>query len=233
MRVGTFNVHKCVGADGEFSPERTALVLAEMGADLVAVQEADRRFGRRRGLLDGAAIERRAGLRLLAQSDLPEGQGWHGNALLVRGAPRLYRRRRLRLPGLEPRGAVVADLDLGAGAVRVVAAHLGLLRGCRAAQARAIVEALAEMEPLPTVLMGDLNEWRPRGGRALAAFERAFGPPPPPSPSFPARMPLLPLDRIMGWPPGLVGAVRVHDTPLARLASDHLPLTADLAPPAA
>lgn len=227
LRVASYNLHKCVGTDRRFDPARSAAVIAELGADLVAVQEADRRFGRRIGLLDLEALARDAGLHPLPASDLPDGHGWHGNALLVRpGTP--ARLHRLRLPGAEPRGALVAELDLPAGRLRVVAAHLGLLRRHRARQAVAILRALAEGEPMPTLLLGDLNEWRPGPRSSLRAFEPMFGPLAPSPPSFPARLPVLALDRILGWPQGLVGGIAVHDSPLARLASDHLPVTARL-----
>ncbi len=226
LRVASYNLHKCVGTDGRFDPARSAAVIAELGADLVAVQEADRRFGRRTGLLDTAVLERETGLALLPASELPDGHGWHGNALLVRPGT-VARLRRLTLPGAEPRGAVVAELDLPAGGrLRVVAAHLGLLRRCRARQAAAILRALAEGEAMPTLLLGDLNEWRPGARSSLRAFEPLFGPVTPGPASFPARLPVLALDRILGWPQGLVGGIAVHDSPLARVASDHLPLTA-------
>ncbi|MGK7869577.1 endonuclease/exonuclease/phosphatase family protein [Falsiroseomonas sp. E2-1-a20] len=226
LRVASYNIHKCVGTDRRFDPARTAAVIAELGADVVAVQEADRRFGRRTGLLDAAALERETGLAPLPVSDLPDGHGWHGNALLVRpGTP--ARIRRLALPGAEPRGALVAELDLPAGRLRVVAAHLGLLRRSRRQQAVAILRALAEDEgEVPTLLLGDLNEWRPGTRSSLRAFEPYFGPVNHGPPSFPARLPVLALDRILGWPRGLVGNVVAHDSLLARVASDHLPLTA-------
>jgi endonuclease/exonuclease/phosphatase family metal-dependent hydrolase len=229
LRVASYNIHKCVGIDRRFEPARTAAVIAELGADLVAVQEADRRFGRRTGLLDLVALERETGLAPLPVSDLADGHGWHGNALLVRpGTP--ARIRRLTLPGAEPRGALVADLDLPSGRLRVVAAHLGLLRRSRAQQAAAILRALAETpegeEPLPTLLLGDLNEWRPGHRSSLRAFEPFFGPVTQGPPSFPTRLPVLALDRILGWPRGLVSHVAAHDSALARIASDHLPLTA-------
>jgi endonuclease/exonuclease/phosphatase family metal-dependent hydrolase len=226
LRVASYNIHKCVGTDRRFDPARTAAVIAELGADLVAVQEADRRFGRRIGLLDAAALERETGLAPLPVSDLPDGHGWHGNALLVRpGTP--ARIRRLALPGAEPRGALVAELDLPAGRLRVVAAHLGLLRRSRQQQAIAILRALAEdAGEVPTLLLGDLNEWRPGTRSSLRAFEPFFGPVSHGPPSFPARLPVLALDRILGWPRGLVGRVAAHDSLLARVASDHLPLTA-------
>lgn len=225
LRVASWNLHKCVGGDGRFDPARSVAVIAEFEADIVALQEADRRFGRRSGLLDLHALERATGLVPLHVSDLADGHGWHGNALLVRrgvGA----RFRRLALPGAEPRGAVVAELSLPEGRLRVVAAHLGLLRRCRRRQIEAILRLLQESAPMPTLLLGDLNEWRPGARSALAALEPVFGPVEAGPASFPARLPLLPLDRILGWPAGLVSEVRVHRSRQASNASDHLPLTA-------
>jgi len=77
---------------------------------------------------------------------------------------------------------------------------------------------------LPTLLLGDLNEWGRRG--ALAVLAPAFGGMPPRASTFPAFRPLGSLDRILGRPAGIVAGLRVHDTKLAREASDHLPLTA-------
>jgi endonuclease/exonuclease/phosphatase family metal-dependent hydrolase len=225
LRVASWNLHKCVGADGVFDPERSASVIGEFGADVVALQEADKRFGRRTGLLDLGMLERMAGLVPLRVSELPDGHGWHGNALLVRPGTEA-RIRRLNLPGAEPRGAVVAELSLAGGPLRVVAAHLGLLRYSRTRQALAILEALTEGEQMPTLLLGDLNEWRPGARSSLRVLDPLFGPAPPAPASFPARLPVLALDRILGWPQGLVTGVMAHDSPRARIASDHLPLTA-------
>lgn len=240
--VATYNVHKCVGADRRYDPARVAAVIAELGADLVALQEADRRFGRRTGLLDAMALERETGLALVPVSDLPDGHGWHGNALLVRrGAAQITRVRRFDLPGAEPRGAVLTELALpvpgtetaaagGAPVVRrlrVVAAHFGLLRRCRTRQAAAILETITAGETMPTLLLGDLNEWRPGRRSSLRTLETVFGAAPGLTPpSFPARLPVLSLDRVLGWPHGLVESVEVHDSLLARVASDHLPLRA-------
>lgn len=228
LRVASYNVHKCVGTDGKFDPGRVAAVIAELGADLVALQEVDRRFGRRTGLLDVRALERATGLLPLPVSDLPDGLGWHGNALLVRPGT-AWRLRRLDLPGAEPRGAILAELVLpGADSpLRVVAAHFGLLRRCRARQAEAILDAVAQGARIPTLLLGDLNEWRLDGARsALRALEPLFGPVTRGQPSFPSRRPLFALDRILGCPRTRVRSVETHDSPLARIASDHLPIKA-------
>ncbi|USQ72620.1 endonuclease/exonuclease/phosphatase family protein [Roseomonas mucosa] len=225
LRVASYNVHKCVGRDGRFDPQRIAAVIGEMDADLVAIQEADRRFGRRYGLLDAATLRRESGLHLLQVLDLPDGHGWHGNAILLReGTP--LRLHRLALPGAEPRGAVIAELDLPGGRLRVVAAHFGLLRNCRMRQGAAILRSIAEGASMPTLMMGDLNEWRPGRRSALRSLEPFFGPMNEGPASFPTRMPVLSLDRILGWPNGLVHSVEAHDTALSRVASDHLPLKA-------
>ena len=225
MKIASYNVHKCRGPDGRLRPDRIVGVVDQMAADLVALQEVDRRFGHRGRLLDQAAIERETGMRLLVQSEHPGSHGWHGNALLVRGDPKSYRRSRLELPGFEPRGAIVAELDLGEGEFRVIAAHLGLFRRSRVDQANALLAAFRGLPPMQTILLGDLNEWRRRSRSALSVLEPTFGAAPL-IPSFPSRRPMLPLDCILGWPAGLIADVAIHDSPLARQASDHLPLTA-------
>jgi endonuclease/exonuclease/phosphatase family metal-dependent hydrolase len=226
MKVASYNIHKCRGTDGLVSPARIISVVTEIAADLVALQEVDRRFGRRGGRLDPEVIRRETGMHLLAQSDAPDQHGWHGNALLIRGRPKSYLRSRLRLPGFEPRGAIVAELDLGEGEFRIIAAHLGLFRRSRMDQAHALLAAFRALPPMKTILLGDLNEWRRRRRSALEILEPAFGPAPQIL-SFPSLRPVFPLDCILGWPADLITDVAAHDTPLARRASDHLPLTAN------
>ena len=227
MRVASYNIHKCRGVDGLVRPERIVAVIKELGADLVALQEVDHRIGTRTGLLNPALIESETGLKLLVQSDVVDGHGWHGNALLVRGEPLHYHRSRIHLPGIEPRGAVFAELDLGQGKFRVIAVHLGLLRRSRMMQAKALLDIFKTMMPMPTIMLGDFNEWRRVRRSALAVLEPVFGSLPV-QPSFPSRLPLLPMDRILDWPPGLITDFSIHNTPLAKLASDHLPLVADV-----
>jgi endonuclease/exonuclease/phosphatase family metal-dependent hydrolase len=225
LKVASYNIHKCRGVDGATRPDRIIGVIRELGADVIALQEVDRRFGRRAGLLDPSAIERETGMQLLVQSDVSHRHGWHGNALLVRGEPKSYRRSRLKLPGGEPRGAVVAELDLGEGEFRVIAAHLGLFRLSRVDQVSALLTAFRNLPAMPSILLGDLNEWRRRGRSALRGLEPTFGVSPSIL-SFPSRRPIFALDRILGWPEGLITDLAVHDTPLARRSSDHLPLSA-------
>jgi endonuclease/exonuclease/phosphatase family metal-dependent hydrolase len=226
VKIASYNIHKCRGVDGRFRPDRIVAVIAEIGADVMAIQEIDRKFGRKGGGLDAATILRETGMHLLGQSDVAYRLGWHGNALLVRGEPKSYRRSRIKLPGFEPRGAIIAELDLGAGEFRLIAAHLGLLRMSRIDQARTLLAAFEGLPPMPTVLLGDFNEWRRSRRSSLGVLEPTFGAPRSVL-SFPSRRPIFALDRILGWPAGLISNVAAHESPLARRSSDHLPLTAD------
>lgn len=224
LTVASYNIHKGVGVDRKRDLDRTAAVIGEIDADILALQEADTRFGVRTGLLDLELLRRELGL-----IPIPLGQGsahgWHGNLLLVRDAL-IQNVHPMILPGLEPRGAIVTDMTVGGRDLRVVNAHLGLLPASRLAQARAIIAKIAGLDDRPTLLMGDLNEWSGTGQllRTLGArFVIA-----PARPSFPSRYPLLSLDRIMMCDRGELRDMMAHDSPLARQASDHLPIKARL-----
>lgn len=229
MRVATYNAHRGLGAAAtgtRFRPGPVLEVVAEIDPDLIALQEAQHWLRPARPMLDPGIVAGTLGLRPLAVLEAPGHQGWRGNVVLARPAARVLAGPfGLRLGGLEPRGAVLAVLDLGAGPFRLLATHLSLGRFRRARQAAALLRAM-EAGPgraLPTLLLGDLNEWG--SGGALGVLAPVFGAPPS-APTFPSGRPRLSFDRILGDPPGLVPAVAVHDTPLARRASDHLPLTA-------
>jgi endonuclease/exonuclease/phosphatase family metal-dependent hydrolase len=226
MVVASYNVHTCVGVDRKFDPERTARVIREIGPDVIALQEADNRFGDRAGLLDLNRLEIETGLVPVPITGSGKAHGWRGNVLLFkRGTVRDVHQ--IKLPGLEPRGALVAEIDLDEDrTLRVIAAHLGLLRRSRSEQARVVLDIMSSADERPTLLLGDLNEWRLGNRSALNTLHATFGPSPPAVPTFPSGLPVLALDRIMANRNGMISAVEAHDTPLSRVASDHLPLTA-------
>lgn len=224
--IASYNVHKCVGADRRFDPERIGRVIHEIDADVIGLQEADTRFGERTGLLDLRRLERETGLIPVPIAGTTKAHGWHGNVVLFKqGTVRDVHQ--IKLPGLEPRGALIAEIELAhGGSIRIIAAHLGLLHRSRAQQTRLIVDLMNDGGETPTILLGDLNEWRLGDRSSLNTFQTAFGPLPPAVPSFPSTLPLLALDRIMANRRGMISAVEVHDSPLARVASDHLPIKA-------
>ena len=225
LKVASYNIRKAVGLDWRRRPDRVLDVLNEMGADIVALQEVDRRFGTRVTALDPEIIEKNTDYRAIRFSDRPQSLGFHGNVILARKSIRVARAFPMALPHLEPRGAAVADLEFNGRLLRVVGMHLGLTRKWRQLQTQTIVNELRTLEAnLPTVLMGDLNEPSLRSG-VLRAFEprhtiAVCGP------SFHATMPVFALDRIIVTEDIAIGETGVHKSILAREASDHLPIWA-------
>jgi endonuclease/exonuclease/phosphatase family metal-dependent hydrolase len=225
LRVASWNIHKGVGTDRRRDLGRTAAVIAEMAPDILTLQEADTRFGTRRGLLDLGSLDRETGLVPVPVANSGPAHGWHGNLILVRGAD-VEDVHRIDLPGMEPRGALIADLKIRDARLRVIGTHLGLLHASRVVQARVLMDHLDRLEPRPSLLMGDLNEWR-RDGAALRTLARLFDLPRPVE-SFPSRLPVLPLDRMMASRTSALTEVDVHRSALSRRASDHLPITGRL-----
>jgi endonuclease/exonuclease/phosphatase family metal-dependent hydrolase len=230
LKVSSYNIRKAVGLDWRRRPERVLKVLIEIDADVIALQEVDRRFGSRITALDPAMIEAETGYRAIRFSERPQSLGHHGNVILARKSIDVIGARPIALPHLEPRGAAVADLDCGGRKVRVVGMHLGLTRKWRTLQTQAIVSELKTLEArLPAILMGDLNEPGLKSD-VLRAFEHghniaACGP------SFHASMPMVALDRIIVTEDIAIAEAGVHRSPLAREASDHLPIWARLTLP--
>lgn len=224
--IASYNIHKCIGTDGRFDPGRTAGVIAELGADILALQEVDERLGTKAGLLDLEAIARDTGLVPVHNFPNTRSHGWHGNLVLARTGI-VQAVETIKLPGLEPRGALIVDLDIRGIEVRIIAAHFGLLRHSRSQQAEVLVEATKQVDR-PAILLGDLNEWRVKTRSSLLTLLPHFGPIGATIPSFPSRFPLLALDRILARPANLLDSLEVHQSPLARIASDHLPLKARL-----
>src|SRR5690606_18398788 len=81
--VASYNMRKAIGTDRRRRPERTLEVLNEMGADVIALQEADRRFGERASALPLHLIEEHSDYRPVPLDNRAASIGWHGNALLV------------------------------------------------------------------------------------------------------------------------------------------------------
>ena len=230
LKVASYNIRKAVGLDWRRRPARVLDVLNEIGADVVALQEVDRRFGSRTSALDPEMIEKHTDYQALRFSHRPQSLGYHGNVILARKSIRVAGARPMALPHLEPRGAAVADLDCGGKLVRVVGMHLGLTRKWRQLQTETIVTELRALEAnMPTILMGDLNEPELKSG-VLRAFEQRHtiaecGP------SFHASMPVFSLDRIIVTEDIAIAETGVHRSALAREASDHLPIWANVTLP--
>lgn len=228
VKVASYNMRKGIGLDRRRDPTRVLTVLQEIGADIIALQEADRRFGTRASAIPPEMIAGESDYTPVPLDNRPLSLGWHGNALLVRKGVEVEESHMLRIPALEPRGAVSATLNLGGTRLRVVGMHLDISGLRRRHQARAILDHLDEGEDLPTILMGDMNEWRPMAG-CLHDFARRH-PLVETGQSFPTRRPLARLDRIFASPSLTALDSGVHHSQLAARASDHLPIWATFRP---
>ena len=244
IRVASYNMRKAIGTDRRRNPERILEVLREVDADVVALQEADKRVGGRGSTVPHELIDshgmykpvhfgvrhKRALERVRRHTDRlfnlnTRNIGWHGNAILVKQHIGVLDCAALELPTLEPRGAVIAELLIGDRPLRVVGMHLDLSGLWRRRQIRAILAEIARRpHKMPTVLMGDTNEWRTAAG-CLREFNGEFHLAPT-GPSFHARHPVAQLDRIIVHKDLCIEAAGVHMSAAARQASDHLPIWA-------
>ncbi|ONF97686.1 endonuclease/exonuclease/phosphatase family protein [Sphingomonas jeddahensis] len=222
-------MRKAIGTDRRRSPERVLEVLREVDADIIALQEADRRFGARMAVIAPHLLEEHSDWKSVGFGVRAGSMGWHGNALLVRKHCHIVDCEVIHLPALEPRGAVMADVQLGDTVLRVIGMHLDLSGLWRRRQAAAILSHVeASSVRRPTVMMGDLNEWT-RAAGCLRDFGRAFAFAET-GPSYHARRPVGRLDRIMVSGDLKVQDCGVHTSAAARKASDHLPIWADVKP---
>jgi endonuclease/exonuclease/phosphatase family metal-dependent hydrolase len=227
LKVATYNIRKCVGLDRKRDPARILAVLNEIDADIITLQEADRRFGTRESCLPAAMIEAETPWTHVPFNIRPGGIGWHGNAILVRRGTEIKNAHPMDLPMLEPRGAVEAELIIGGKHIRIIGAHLDLSGLWRRRQIKAMLAHIdAAPRHLPTIMMGDFNQWSDRGALSEFAFHhhRIVKTPK----SFHTSRPVAHLDRIIVSHDIDVTDSGAHVSALSQKASDHLPIWASL-----
>ncbi|MFC3127642.1 endonuclease/exonuclease/phosphatase family protein [Pseudoroseomonas globiformis] len=226
MKVATWNIHRGWGMDGRYDPGRIISVIAEIGPDIMALQEAQHYVRRAVPMLDPHRLAQESDLVPVVVRQEPDHQGWRSNVLLIRKGLKLRGcAEGLRLGGWEPRGAISAWLETGCSTLQVICAHLSLGRSRRIWQAERLLEA-AGGDGTPTLLLGDFNE-RHSNGKMMSMLSTRFSRPSKVA-TFPAPWPVWSLDRILADPASMLHDVAVHNTRQARRASDHLPLTASL-----
>lgn len=238
LRVMTYNAHSCVGTDGRLDHARIAEVIALYDPDVVALQELD--LARMRsGRIDQAArIAEHLKMKFHFHPALRVKEEMYGDAILSKWPLQL--RHAGDLPtvnarlAFETRGALWVTATCGDQKVQILNTHLGLSRRERAAQVQALLghRWLGRADCLqPVVLCGDFNAL-PRSAvhRSMSRWLRdaALDVPTTRRSTFPSRLPFLRLDYIFVSPDVRVLSVDTPRTPLTRLASDHLPVIADL-----
>jgi endonuclease/exonuclease/phosphatase family metal-dependent hydrolase len=237
-RIMTYNVHRCVGVDRKLDVDRVAAVIAEYEPDVVALQELDVHRARTRGVDQAYAIAELLEMTFHFNAAMRVEEELYGDAILTSRPERLVKAGALPtisgVPGLEPRGALWLAVDFGGIEVNVLNTHLGLVPREQRLQAAALTgsdwlgdERCAD----PTILVGDFNATsvtRPyhqfltvlRDGQKSEGLARTV-------PTFPSSFPVLRIDHVFVSPRIRVTKVQTAMFPLARVASDHLPLVID------
>lgn len=230
LRLATWNVHRCVGIDRRHDPDRIAAVIDELDADIVALQEFSYPADIALEMRTPVVLESLDRYAFMLGPTCTRRDQCYGNVLLTRHAIRDVLRVDLSHRRREPRGALAATIDHGGGEIHVLSTHLGLRLAERRDQ---VAKLLAHIESRPSAVLaviGDFNDWLP--GRSIGhVLDERLGRSRRVR-TFPSFCPLLALDRIWVSPNAIVREVRAHRSPLARVASDHLPVVADLAVPA-
>ena len=230
VRVATYNIHRGRGLDGRTRIERIAAVLASIDADIIALQEV---IGAS-PLRPGQAAELGAAL----------GMGWvmaparhlrnslFGNVVLSRFPVRNHQQYDLTWKTCEPRNCQRVDVAIDEFTLHLYNVHLGTSLMERRHQAPRLATLVHDRRvPSPKIVLGDFNEWA-RGLATDILAERLQSVDLRKHLSrwrtYPGFFPVLHLDHI--YFEGRVEVIKVampRDR-MAKMASDHLPLVADL-----
>ena len=235
LKLLTYNVHSCIGTDRRLAPERVAEVIAALNPDIIGLQELD--VGRRRtgGIDQAHAIATILEMKFHFHAALTVAEERYGDAILTALPSRVVKTGPLPSIG-EQRGAVWIEVDLGNKKIQVFNTHLGLRRRDRVAQAQALVGPEWLDHPRcndnPVILLGDFNSITvstayKRIASRLTDVRHKISP--SLGPTYPSHFPLLKLDHIFVSPDIEAVDASVDASPLAKLASDHLPLLATVA----
>ena len=170
-------------------------MLKELDCDIYALQEVDNQEGDGEDSMQMEYLSRELEMAAMPGLRIVRHSGQYGNALLTHLPIVSVHRHDLSYSRFEPRGALDVQLDLGDHKLRVIATHLGLSRSERRAQWRHLLQAVASAPAeLPTVVLGDMNEWFPSSA-TLRDAHSILGEPLAPV-AFPSFAPFLALTRI-------------------------------------
>jgi endonuclease/exonuclease/phosphatase family metal-dependent hydrolase len=233
LKIATYNIHKCVGLDRRRSVGRIARVIRQIDPDIVALQEVVREFGRHHGDFDqAAALAERLDMQMLVGAAIEGPNYQYGNVVLTRLPVVANETYDLSYRSLEPRVLQRVDVEIKGGVLHFYNTHLGTTYAERCEQSRRLVQTdiLAASHPEhPQVLVGDFNDWF-QGTPSRLLGDHLHDATRHMRPTYPSVAPVLRLDRV--YVNRHVSARRVwaHTTPLARIASDHVPIVAVVEP---
>jgi endonuclease/exonuclease/phosphatase family metal-dependent hydrolase len=232
MRQLSWNIHKGIGGrDRRYSLDRVIACIEAENPDIICLQEVDRivrrsRFDDQPRLLAGSFR-----FHSVFQPNVPVGSGAYGNLVLSRWPVASRHRITLRRDARKPRGAQLLLIDSPEGMLHLVHTHLGLAESERRWQMDRLLGHMLfrSADPLPTLIVGDLNDWRNTlcaGSLAANGFSQVTSPVSR-FRSFPSWLAVGSLDKAFARGGILVRQARVVRTSLAKVASDHLPVVVD------
>ena len=232
MKILSYNIHGCVGRNGEKNPAATLEVIKEINADMVALQEVEDHRELDKSFL--RALDRLDYKHVIYGPTLFKPEGEYGNLFMSRFPMEKVERLDLTVAGREPRGAVRCELQIGQTRLKVTATHLGLTARERRIQLVKLLRERSHSKPKldedldqdVDLFLGDFNEWFPLSccNRWLNSYfgqHKNWH-------TFPARFPILKLDRIYVRPSSRLIYMHTHQSELSKRASDHLPLVAEI-----
>jgi endonuclease/exonuclease/phosphatase family metal-dependent hydrolase len=234
LRVVTYNVHRCKGLDGRVRPDRVAKVLKEIDADIVALQEVVCIPGGEPEGDQAHYIAREIGADFLFGENRKLWGGAYGNVVLSKLPMRTVKNHDLSVRGRERRGCLHIDVELAGRILHVFNVHLGTAFLERRKQGRQLagLDILLNNELKgPRLLMGDFNEWAPglttkllRAHMQSVDIKKHLRR----RTTYPGVLPMFHLDHIYHDESMEVVGLTLHRTRTALVASDHLPLIAEL-----
>jgi endonuclease/exonuclease/phosphatase family metal-dependent hydrolase len=225
LTVVSYNVHECVGTDGRRDPERIAQMIQKLKPDIVGLQEVDfSPLGEHKSYQLGY-LASATGLNAIAGPTIRRRDSEFGNALLARPEIHMHQLHDVTFRRRQPRGVIDALVAYEDKTIRVLVTHLGLHARERRHQVQKLLDILGEEQQTDcTILLGDMNEWRPQGF-AIRTFDARFGRGVCHR-TFPSFYPVFALDRLWVSPRRALIEKAIPHHQLARVASDHLPIRA-------
>lgn len=241
LRLMTYNVHRCVGTDRKLDVERVAEVIAAEKPDVVALQELDVLRARTKGVDQAHRLAELLKMSFHFHPAMTVEEELYGDAILTALPERRVKAKSLplykRVPGLEPRGALWVEVDVGGTKVQIINTHLGLIPQEQKRQAAALLgpDWMGADEWLaPGVVLGDFNAtpYSATYRMLRTALRDAQAPTPswprPATATFPSSFPFMRIDHVFLTKGLETRGVNSPFSPLARVASDHLPLVVEL-----
>ena len=232
MRLLSWNIHKGIGGrDRRYSLSRIIDCIEAENPDFICLQEVDRLVRRSQFDDQPRLLARYFRTHAVYQSNVAVGNGGYGNLVLSRWPIESRHRILLRHGARKPRGAQLLQIDSPEGSLHLVHTHLGLAERERHWQMNRLLSHMLfrSADPLPTLVVGDFNDWRNTLATASLAANCFAQVTSPISRfrSFPAWLAVGALDKAFVRGPIDVRQARIVKTSLAKTASDHLPLVID------